>query len=78
MKEQDKPKPMNGIEAVKQHKRIKLKLFLFSVVRSALYISACTAIMIILDNKIELTKQFSWWIGWVMAVIYANWVLKRG
>ena len=77
MKEQDKTRPMNDIEAVKQHKRIKLKLFLFSVVRSALYIGTCTAIMIILDNKMELTKQFSWWIGWVMAVIYTNWGLKR-
>lgn len=77
MKEQDKTKPMNDVEAVKQHKCIKLKLFLFSVVRSALYVGICTAIMIILDNKIELTKQFSWWIGWVMAVIYTNLASKR-
>ena len=51
MKEQDKTRPMNDIEAVNQHKRIKFKLFLFSVMRSALYWGICTSLMIWMDNK---------------------------
>jgi len=51
---QDKTGPAQDIEAVKSHKLIKRNLFLFSVVRSALYIGICTAIMIILGNQIEL------------------------
>jgi hypothetical protein len=68
---------MNDIEAVKQHKRIKFKLFLFSVMRSALYWGACTSLMIWMDNEGIINKYFAWWIGAVMMAIYAKIEFKR-
>ena len=68
---------MNELEAVNQHKRIKLKLFLFSVMRSALYWGICTALMIWMDNKGIVDKYFAWWIGTVMMAIYAKIEFKR-
>jgi len=77
MKNEIKSKPMNDKEAVKQHKRIKIKLFLFSVMRSALYWGICTALMIWMDNKGIIDKYFAWWIGTIMMAIYAKIDFKR-
>ena len=72
MKNEMKSKPMNELKAVKQHKRIKLKLFLFSVMRSVLYWGICTALMIFIDSKGVVDKYFAWWIGILMMAVYAK------
>ena len=77
MKNEIKIKPMSDIEAIKQHKRIKFKLFLFSVMRIALYWGTCTALMIWMDNKGIIDKYFAWWIGTVMMGVYAKIEFKR-
>ena len=55
----------------------KPNYFLHSIVRSFLYISVCIFIMIYLDNNVGLKTNESWFIGWMMAIIYAHLIQKR-
>ena len=65
-------------KGMKQHKRRMFKLFLFSVMRSVLYWSVATSLMILLDNNTEiLDKEFSWFIGAAMMAIYMRIELNK-
>lgn len=68
MENEIKNKQINNVETIKQHRRVNIKLFLFTL----LYWSSCTILMIFLDNKGIVDKYFAWWIGTAMMAIYGK------